>query len=71
MPSLFGLAFLGSRTLPLTFTVAPGGFSFLVLFWKVWLPFLIRGPVPTELFDYVAEMSRPEGEREALTPASG
>jgi len=30
-----------------------------------------RGPVPTELFDYVAEMSRPEGEREALTPASG
>ena len=37
-------------------------FSFLLL---------PRGPLPPELFDYVAEMSRPEGEQESLTPASG
>ena len=35
---------------------------------KILLP---RGPLPPALFDYVAEMSRPSGEREALTPASG
>ena len=42
---------------------------------RVWMFFsfslLPRGPLPPELFDYVAEMSRPEGELESLTPASG
>ena len=71
-PSLFGLASHVSRTQLLTFTVVAGGIvndQSLNVFFS--LPLLARGPLPPELFDYVAEMSRPEGELESLTPASG
>ena len=70
-PSLFGLASHVSLMQLLTFTVVAGGIindQSLNVFFTLLLP---RGPLPPELFDYVAEMSRPEGERESLTPASG